>query len=103
MRSKQESDIEHEPTYPSQRVSSKNIYQEFKPIIQDSDEETNKEYIDLVDINSDSQNDIGDESMFNQKACSNENTSEFKCQYCFFKLPDINDYNDHLKTHFDGK
>lgn len=95
-----------------QTAQRKNIYQEFKPIIQlnSDDENTNAStgttYIDLMHTgNSNSeppQSFISKDLCQQQQQLSHiEQQVEFKCSYCLYKFDSQEVLNIHLKSHFD--
>ena len=78
-----------------QPAARKNIYQEFKPIIQlNSDEEStnNTAYIDISNC------ELAPLNHQQQRIEPNE----YKCSYCLYKFNCQEVLNSHLKSHFDG-
>lgn len=76
----------------------KNIYQEFKPIVQVSDEENNQ-YTDTNNLNSGQP--ILNSELQSKPQLNVLNHQEFVCQSCLIKFDKEEEFNDHLKSHFD--
>jgi len=76
-------------TTNKKRPTRKQIYEEFKPIIQLSDTEEEN-------------TNVSNDNIVNRNIESSK-LEEFKCMSCLFTFNSEEELNIHLKSHFDGK